>query len=250
MIISYSLGEGRKEKSLKTALLLDRMEAPIISVVGAGGKTSVITRLAQEYENEGKTVIVTATTHMWQPQSGYFLRKPDMEQFAAMIKKNRPVWLGTPEPDGKMSAFPMPFLEAVRILGLPMLIEADGAAGRPLKVPDVHEPVLWGKTTVLAGVAGLDSIGREIRLVCHRPEKTALLLGKSTEDVIACEDIVTIALSSQGMKKNSDPYMRFHIVLNKADSKERIKMGEKIVRLLADRGFYRTILTANLTEAG
>ena len=173
-----------------------------------------------------------------------------MEQFAAMIKKNGPVWLGTPEPDGKMSAFPMPFLEAVRILGLPMLIEADGAAGKPLKVPNSHEPDLWGKTTVLIGVAGLDSIGQKIGFACYRPEMTAFFLGKSTEDEVTCEDIVKIALSSQGMKKNSDPYMRFHIVLNKADSEERVRMGKKISCLLADRAFYRTIITANLTEAG
>ena len=37
----------------------------IISVVGSGGKTTLIKKLAQQYRNQGKSVFVTTTTHMY-----------------------------------------------------------------------------------------------------------------------------------------------------------------------------------------
>ena len=37
----------------------------IIAVVGSGGKTTLIKKLAARYRSEGKTVLVTTTTHMF-----------------------------------------------------------------------------------------------------------------------------------------------------------------------------------------
>ena len=37
----------------------------IISVIGAGGKTTLIHRLAEEYQRKGNAVLVTTTTHMF-----------------------------------------------------------------------------------------------------------------------------------------------------------------------------------------
>ena len=37
----------------------------IVAVVGSGGKTTLIKKLAEQYRAEGKTVLVTTTTHMF-----------------------------------------------------------------------------------------------------------------------------------------------------------------------------------------
>ena len=37
----------------------------IIAVVGSGGKTTLIKKLAAQYRSAGKTVFVTTTTHMF-----------------------------------------------------------------------------------------------------------------------------------------------------------------------------------------
>ncbi|WP_138261985.1 selenium cofactor biosynthesis protein YqeC [[Clostridium] hylemonae] len=246
MIRSYRSSRPIENESLKSALSLDGFSAPIISIVGAGGKTTIIRQLAREYEAEGQPVIVTTTTHMWQPDDGFYLSSPDLELLYRMLKHKRPVWAGYPEPDGKMSAFPTAFLEAVRMLAVPVIIEADGAKGQPLKVPGAHEPALWGKTMVLLGVAGLDAVGGRIREVCHRPEEAAAFLGKDMDDRLECEDIAAVGLSDMGMKKSMDPFMKFHIILNKADNAERIRMGERVAGLFAEKGFYNVVLTAGL----
>ena len=48
----------------KDYLQLDVERYPVIAVVGGGGKTSLIFRLAKELKEEKKRVIVTTTTHM------------------------------------------------------------------------------------------------------------------------------------------------------------------------------------------
>ena len=42
----------------------DYTECPMIAAVGAGGKTSTLRRLAEEYALMGKKAIVLTTTHM------------------------------------------------------------------------------------------------------------------------------------------------------------------------------------------
>ena len=37
----------------------------VISIVGAGGKTTLVHKLAREYHRGGKGVLVTTTTHMY-----------------------------------------------------------------------------------------------------------------------------------------------------------------------------------------
>ena len=246
MIRTYHEDNYTEYETLLTALGLDVFSAPIISVVGAGGKTTVIERLSREYMTLHQPVIVTTTTHMKCPDVPYLLGAPDMIEFARIIRRQRIAWLGIPDGEGKIGAFPMAFLEAVRILGIPMLIEADGAKEKPCKVPAAHEPVLWGKTTTVIGVFGLDAVGRTIEEACHRPEPAAALLCKSAKERITCGDIVTIGLSEQGMKKNMDPFMRYRIVLNKADTKERLEYAKEITGLFAGQGFCDVITAAGL----
>ena len=41
------------------------MKNKIIAVIGAGGKTTLIHRLAEEYRRKGASVLVSTTTHCW-----------------------------------------------------------------------------------------------------------------------------------------------------------------------------------------
>ena len=50
-----------------------RVQRPVISAVGAGGKTTILHRLADEYVRAGIPVIVTTTTHILKEDRPYFL---------------------------------------------------------------------------------------------------------------------------------------------------------------------------------
>ena len=57
-----------------------------IAVVGSGGKTTLIKKLASQYRSEGKTVLVTTTTHMF--IEGDTLLTDDAERILQVLKKN------------------------------------------------------------------------------------------------------------------------------------------------------------------
>ena len=46
-------------------------EKHIVSLVGAGGKTTVMYQLAQHFANLGKKVLVSTTTHVFQPACNF-----------------------------------------------------------------------------------------------------------------------------------------------------------------------------------
>ena len=59
-----------------------------------------------------------------------------------------------------------------------MLIEADGAKRKPLKVPADWEPVIPDFADVVVSVIGLDCLGKPICETAHRAEYTSSFLGK------------------------------------------------------------------------
>ena len=72
---------------------LDRV-GEVISVVGAGGKTTTIRRLAEEAVKQKRTVAVTTTTKMKkEPQ---FVLTADVEKIQRKWEEEGQVWFGTP----------------------------------------------------------------------------------------------------------------------------------------------------------
>jgi probable selenium-dependent hydroxylase accessory protein YqeC len=71
-----------------------------------------------------------------------------------------------------------------------MLVEADGARQRPVKMPGPGEPVVPDDSNLVVTVVGLDALGREIGPdSVHRPE---LLRAFAGADVITTEVIVRL----------------------------------------------------------
>ena len=84
-----------------------------------------------------------------------------------------------PAPGRKLGCLPEMFLEQIWKMGIPVLIEADGARRLPLKVPAGHEPVIHPRTTHVLSVYGLDAVGAALKDVCFREELAEKLLNKS-----------------------------------------------------------------------
>ena len=47
---------------------------PVVSAVGAGGKTTALHRLAEEFARQGQQAVVTTSTHILEEDEPYFLR--------------------------------------------------------------------------------------------------------------------------------------------------------------------------------
>ena len=73
MIISYINGEWKEPGSLCQAIgIFKENFHKTVSVVGGGGKTTVIRRLMDECRNAGIPCAVSTTTHIQKCDAGYF----------------------------------------------------------------------------------------------------------------------------------------------------------------------------------
>ena len=86
-IYSYKKGSISYEKNLIQALDIDLEKDKIITLVGAGGKTSTIFELGKEFSNLNKKTIITTTTHMGFDKDFILIEKDsDIKKITANLK--------------------------------------------------------------------------------------------------------------------------------------------------------------------
>lgn len=124
----------------------------VIAVVGAGGKSSYIEEQANFHAARGKRVAVTTTTHIF--------RAPDREGIICRGKAE----------GEKYSRLAAEEYEDLCRNSDVVLVEADGARHRPLKIPAEHEPVIPENADKIVVVMGSFALGRSFGEVCYRSE--------------------------------------------------------------------------------
>ena len=204
----------------------------VIAVVGGGGKTSLIYRLADELLDRGKKVIITTTTHMAGESELPFARGGDAVEVKEMLDREGYVIAAEYEEEtGKYASLKEGKLEELKELCDVMLIEADGAKHHPVKVPAEWEPVIPACADIVISVIGLDCLGQPIRQSAYRMERTSKFLKKSLEEPITEEDIVKIATSICGLFKDVEERI-YRVYLNKSDVLSEKTPAEYIVEEL------------------
>lgn len=153
----------------------------IQAVVGSGGKTTLIHRLAEEYRAQGKKVCVTTTTHMRADPDT--LLTDDPEPILRALEQTGYAMAGIPEGE-KIRALSPATYAAVCARADEVLVEADGSRGLPLKYPSDQEPVIPDNAEEIRVVCGLNALGRPAREVCHRLERVTACLGIPENAVI------------------------------------------------------------------
>ena len=150
----------------------------IIAVVGSGGKTTLIRKLAARYRSEGKTVLVTTTTHMFIEADTQLTDDP--EKIIQRLQTAGYAMAGIPEGE-KITALSGETFRKVCAAADVVLVEADGSKHLPLKYPNATEPVIPGGVEEIIVVWGPHGLHRPAREVCHRLELVMQCLG-ITED--------------------------------------------------------------------
>lgn len=196
-------------------LRLDPRRHRVVTLVGGGGKTTLMYALAREVWEAGGWVAVTTTTHILPHPRLTAVGGLRWEEVRALLDRRGIVCLGRPGPEGKLCG--IPGLEPGRIPADVVLAEGDGARGHPLKAPGDHEPVILPGSRAVVAAAGLDCLGKPVQDICHRPEQVCRLLGKPPEALVEPEDVVHILSSPLGGRKAVEPHMAFRCALNKAE---------------------------------
>ena len=229
-VYSYKNNNIVKEKSLINALDIDLNKDKVITVVGAGGKTSTIFELGNELSNLNKKTIITTTTHM-KLDKDFLLIDEDfnIENLKKILQKNNLIKIGKKESDYKVKSLDEDTLKRCIDISDFLLIEGDGSKRLPLKAPKDNEPVIIQETDLVIGLIGFDSLDKKIEETCHRPELVSKLLHKNIKENINIFDLVEIIKNKNGLKKNVNS--KYKVIINKVDKLEYLDKCKKIAQL-------------------
>lgn len=229
--------------TLKDSLRLP--ERGIFALIGGGGKTSSMYRLAQEYAHEGKTVLCTTTTHIMAPQPPFptaLLLEGDAPLSRELLLESRAA-LSTPiltfarrTGQDKLCAPDNAFWSWCGTASDVVLIEADGARHLPFKAPDTHEPAVPPCATRIIGVAGADALMQPIAQFCHRPQLVSAILDVPPESLLTPAGMAQVILSPAGYQKAVQDTRPFALILNKCDAPSRQELARQAASELRAQG--------------
>ena len=162
----------------------------VTSVIGSGGKTSLLAALARELPG---TVVFTTTTHILPFTGVPLVTSANADDVRAALAGSRVVCVGSQaEKNGKLVT-PELGMDVLAALADHVLVEADGSRRLPLKAHAPWEPVIpacSGRTILVLGASGL---GRPVREVVHRPERFCELAGCAPDDPATPELVARVA---------------------------------------------------------
>ena len=211
-------------------------EKRVVSICGAGGKTTLMYSLAREAAEKEKTAVFT-TTHILRPEEpGVDVLIPFSETACLRSwEQGRIVCTGSiAEKETKLA---VPEEGAYRFLldrADAVFIEADGSKRLPLKYPAPWEPVIPEETTHIVAVAGLSALGRPAEETVHRfplaREAVGLAYGALTAEAVA-------EILWAGYGKYAPVF-----VLNQADDPETEQKGSEVAAFLLEKGTERVVI--------
>jgi molybdenum cofactor cytidylyltransferase len=218
-------------------------QGDVVSLVGAGGKTTTLYGLVAELRRLGLSVAATATTHMQSPRSSTttppLILTSEEENWlqsarARLDRYGAVTVVGNRKREDKLQGLEPEQIDPLRGMADCVVIEADGARGRSLKAPAAHEPVVPEWTTITVVLAGLDVLGRPLdEKTVHRLEIVRELSAVAPGALIV-EEVVALALV-RGYLPTIVPGSRSVFFLNKVDD-SRLKQAEKLGDLLLSAG--------------
>jgi probable selenium-dependent hydroxylase accessory protein YqeC len=218
----------------------------MISLVGAGGKTTLMFRLAKELASKGKKVITTTTTKIMEPSQeespSLFVDSED-EKIKAFVGRHlaqsHHITIATERLGSKKLRGVSPeLITALWHAGQMdyLIVEADGAAGRPVKAPREGEPVIPQETTLVVALLGVDGMDLELgEEHVFRPEQVSRLTGLPPGSSVTDEAMAVLLTHPEGIFKGAPLSSRVVVCLNKVDVLNGIEKGKRVARKILDR---------------
>ncbi|HBF42154.1 MAG TPA: putative selenium-dependent hydroxylase accessory protein YqeC [Desulfobacteraceae bacterium] len=218
----------------------------VISLVGAGGKTTIMFRLANEFAQHGESVMTTTTTKIFMPskdQSSKIIISSSavnvVEQSKKYLEKYRHLTASRgylPSHD-KLTGFDSEDIEDIWRSDVFkwIIVEADGAARKPLKAPAHHEPVIPVCSKWVIAVVGMDAVGKPLLdKWVFRPEIYSGITGLSLGETVKEESIARALTHENGIMKGCPSHAVRVVFLNKADAPDLRAYGRNIVNILSE----------------
>ncbi len=238
---------------LSQALRLSK-QASSVAFVGSGGKTSSIFLIASEL----KQAIITTTTHLGVEQAAladqHFMLEPDQPIPLINWESAGMCLITGPTQDNRLTALTETQLiklnEISQQHNLPLLIEADGSRGKPLKAPAEHEPAIPAfadAVVVTVGVSGLNQTLTEETV--QRAEIFSSISETELNEKIKPAALIKVLIHPNGGLKNIPESARKIVLINQADTAEQQAQASQLVEPLIKHFDSVIIASAKQKEA-
>ncbi len=138
---------------------------------------------------------------------------------------------------GKLIGLPLAIVSELHCADIAdtILVEADGAARKPLKAPNDTEPVIPAETDLCIAVMGLDAVHQPLTEEnVHRHDIFSRITGRAPGRPVLPEDMIRIAAAPNGLFKGCPPDCERIVYLNKTDIPGASKTVSKFEELLTD----------------
>ena len=229
---------------LKESLGLKLKE--LISLVGAGGKTTLMFRLAKELVAGGKKVVTTTTTKILEPTSdetAFLIVNQDEEKLKRSVfrhlDKYRHITIASERLGlGKLKGVSSDLVNDLWSLQEIdyLIVEADGASGRPIKAPRDKEPVIPSNTTLVIAILGMDGVGTELNeMNAFQPELISKVTGIPLGGKMTDESMAALVTQPGGIFKGAPPSSKVIAFLNKVDIPEGVVKAKGVAQKILEK---------------
>ncbi|HWP45747.1 MAG TPA: selenium cofactor biosynthesis protein YqeC [Candidatus Limnocylindrales bacterium] len=256
------------------------VKGDLISLIGSGGKTTLMYKLAREATRMGMKVISTTTTHMYVPtpgqtekfillrqiQGGMMVGQPSPVDEYERIKTSSPSsYSQTPLFDYLKAQFhqyshitlAQDYVEDRKVKGLPpdliceiyaqnladlILVEADGARQKLFKAPKDHEPVVPSCSSGCILVVNLAVIGKPLdERYVHRIQLVSEITGLTPGETLTPQAICEVINNPKTYRNKIPPSARRILFLNGIQTLKNQSWAEE-VKARVDPEFIQEIV--------
>lgn len=213
--------------------LLEIKKGDIVTVVGAGGKTSLITYLTKTYSSKNKVLLSTTTKIYLPKKSDYDNKIMSTNLSNTFIKEGVTLYGQYINNENKVMGVNFKELDVIIKDFDYSFIEGDGSKHKKLKGWNEYEPLVYPKTTKNIGILDISAYGMCINnRNIHRLDQFLKICGRNNGK-INLENLKNVVLNKNGLFKNS--VGEKILFINKVESKEKEEMAIKLISMIKNK---------------
>ncbi len=215
--------------------IIDLNKGQIVSIVGAGGKTTLMFTMAKELR-KGNKVLVTTTTKIYVPPINdfqfMFFEGDNINLFNNSVDKGIYVYGNFINSEDKIIGTCDNELQKLLPHYDYIFIEADGSKRKPIKGWNHNEPVISKYTDITIGVITIEVLGMMINESnIHRIEEFMALTGTKEDQKITEKHIISLIFNPKGLFKNS--LGKRILFINKLDVEKDFNLTSNLLKCIA-----------------
>ncbi|MGH4138996.1 selenium cofactor biosynthesis protein YqeC [Clostridium sp.] len=216
---------------MKLSNYIGLVKKDILSIVGAGGKTTMMFKLAQELRG-GSKILVTTTTKIYHPSLDRYdficTDKKDFFKYSSMNEDGIYVLGVGINDENKILGLSIKDLHDLALHFDYIVIEADGAKKKQLKAWNEFEPIIYCKTTKTIGIIDIHSLGMLINEDnIHRSKIFCEITGAHEGEIVNLKYLTELILNPKGLFKGAKGQLILYI--NKVEEPNDLILAKSLV---------------------